>query len=231
MISGPPYKEANGHRAMLMQKGNRPVQKIIKIYVFVFSLLLIGCSQTQLIYLKDAELARSVEAPEYAFLKNRPEGVKLLLNGHYVKSGNNLVLLIRKFDAGKLFTIDDETYEKLTIEIKSFKIGVPVILGSDDISFYYSSGSSGFIHKGHGVYSTGGSGSVTIKEIEENRVVADMDIWVLAKSAGVFSFERSIQIRGTFVFNEKRISDLTPWLGVPDPSFGREVYPHAQKKH
>ncbi len=230
MIFGPPYKEANGRRGMLMQKGNRPVQKIIKIYVFVFSLLLIGCSQTQLIYLKDAELARSIEAPDYAFLKNRPEGVKLLLNGHYVKSGNNLVLLIRKFNRGSLFTTDRATYEKLTIEIKRFKIGVPLILGSDDLSFYYSKGNIAFIYKGAGMYSTDGSGSVTIKEIEENKIAADIDIWALAKSAGVFSFERSIQITGTFVFNEKRISDLTPWLGVPDPSFGREVYPHALKR-
>lgn len=230
MISGPPYKEANGHRAMLMQKGNRPVQKIIKIYVFVFSLLLIGCSQTQLIYLKDAELARSIETPEHRFLKNRPEGGKLLLNRHYVKSGNNLVLLIRKFNRGSLFTTDSATYEKLTIEIKRFKIGIPLILGSDHVSFYYSKGNIAFIYKGAGMYSTDGLGSITIKDIGENKIAADIDILVSARSAGVFPFGKSIQIRGTFVFSEKKINDLTPWLGIPDPSFGREVYPHALKR-
>lgn len=228
MIFDPPYKEANSHGMVFRRKGNRSVQKAMTIfYAITFSFLLVGCSQTQLIYLRDAELAGSIETPEYAFLKNRPEGVKLLLNGHYVKSGTNLVLLMRKFDKGKLFTIDDETYEKLTIEIKNLKIGIPIILGSDDISFHYSKGSIAFIDKGAGVYSTDGTGRITIKDIEGNKIVADIDISVSAKSAGVFPFERSISIMGTFVFSEKRVSDLTPWLGIPNPSLGREVYPYT----
>ena len=61
-----------------------------------------------------------------SFTTNRTESVKRLLNGHYIKSGNNIVLLVRKFDKGGAFTIDDETYEKITVEIKDYSIGEPI---------------------------------------------------------------------------------------------------------
>lgn len=196
------------------------------ISLMALTILCIGCSQTQLFYLRNAELAKSFEGPEYAFLKSRPESIRMLLNGHYVKPGKNLVLLIRRFDRGKLFTIDDEIYEKLTIQIRSFKTGVPISLDSNDISFYYSSGASGFIYKGHGVFSEHGSGEITIRDIENNRIVADIDFSILAKPAGPFPFEdKRIQIRDSFIFRGKRINDLTPWLGLPDPNPGKEVYP------
>jgi hypothetical protein len=134
--------------------------------------------------------------------------------------------LIRKFDKGKLFTIDDETYEKLTIEIRNLKIGVPITLGSGDIRFYYSTGSCGFIYKGHGLYSTDGSGEITINKVKKNKILANIDLSIVANPAGTFPFEgKRIQIRETLIFDEIRITDLTPWLGVPNPSLGKEVYP------
>lgn len=202
------------------------MQLIKLFYIAVAFLLLSGCSTMQLYYVKDANMISFSESNKKAFNRNRPEPARLLLNGHYVQSGNDLVLLIRKFDKGNIFTVDDETYEKLTIEIKSYTLGEPIQLDSPDIRFYYSSGSSGFVSKGHGVYSASGSGSVVVKKVEKNTIVVDLNLVIWAEPAGPFPFKgRKVQMQGSFSFKEKQLSDLSPWLGVPNPSLGKEVYP------
>jgi len=149
-----------------------------------------------------------------------------LLSGHYVEADDNLVLLIRSFDRGSFFSIDDEGYEKLSIEIKSYRIGEPIYLNSPDISFYYSRGSSAFINKGHGVYSASGSGEIIIKRKEKNRLIVKIDLSLNAEPAGAYPFEaEKVEIKGEYIFIEKQVSELTPWLGMPDPSLGKEVYP------
>jgi len=180
----------------------------------------------QLYYVKNAKMIAFSESEKNTFTGNRPEPAKLLLNGHYVKSGDSLVLLIRRFDKGSVFTLDDEIYEKLTIEIKNYTLGEPIKLGSPDIHFYYSSGSSGFIYKGHGVYSTSGSGNIIVKKVERNTIVVELDFTIWAEPAGPFPFEgRKVQVDGSLSFKEKQVADLTPWLGVPALSLGKEVYP------
>lgn len=149
-----------------------------------------------------------------------------MLNGHYVTSGNNLVLLIRKFDIGSFFTIDDESYEKLTIEIKNYTVGVPIKFDSPDIHFYYSRGSCGFVYKGQGVYSTSGSGNLIIKKVEKDNIVVELDFTSWAEPAGSFPLKgKKIQVHDLLLFKEKKIAELTPWLGIPGSSFGEEVYP------
>lgn len=177
-------------------------------------------------YIKEANMIAFPESKGDAFSGNRPKSAKLLLNGHYVKAGDSLVLLIRRFDNGCVFTVDDETYEKLTIEIKNYTLGVPIQLGSNDIRFYYSSGSSAFVSKGHGVYSATGSGNVVVNKVEKNRIFVDLDLTILTEPSGTFPFKgREVKIQGSFPFKEKLLPDLSPWLGVPDPSLGKEVYP------
>jgi len=180
----------------------------------------------QLYYVKDAKLISFADVDESAFFGKRPEPTKLLLNGHYVTSGNNLVLLIRRYDKGNLFTIDDESYEKLTIEIKKYTVDIPIKFDSPEIHFYYSSGSCGFVSKGHGVYSTSGSGNLIIKKVEEDNIVVKLDFTSWAEPAGSFPFEgKKIKVQGLLSFKEKKVANLTPWLGVPDSSSGKEVYP------
>lgn len=198
--------------------------KILGLFLFVS--IATGCSAMQYYYIQDAKLAQSSDSEEIPFVGNRKESINLLLNGHYIKAGNSLVLLIRKFDKGSLFSVDDETYEKLTIEIKKYEVGVPMSLNSSNIKTYYSSGSSGFVRKGHGVYADLGKGNITIKKINKNKIVAELDFTARAEPTGVFPHEgRTVVIQDSFVFNEKRIADLTPWLGIPDASLGKEVYP------
>lgn len=56
-----------------------------------------------------------MHCPEMA--ESKDTGTKLLA-GHFVTPGQRLALLLRTFDLGSLFAVDDERcYEKLTIEI------------------------------------------------------------------------------------------------------------------
>lgn len=190
------------------------------------SLLLIGCSTVNLYYVERAQMIPYSEVDKGSFTSIRPEPAKLLLNGHYVSTGKNLVLLIRQFDKGSPLTIDDEIYEKLTIEIKDYTVGVPMKFDSPDMRFYYSSGSSGHVTRGHGIYATSGSGTLVIKAVEKNRIVVDLDLTMWATPAGAFPFEgRNVHVRELLSFEKKEIAELTPWLGIPDSSLGKEVYP------
>jgi hypothetical protein len=194
--------------------------------VAVVSFLSIGCSSMQLYYIKDAKMIALSESNKENFAKNRPESVRLLLNGHYVKSGDSLVLIVRRFDKGRAFTVDDEIYEKITIEIKNYTLGKPIKLDSPDIHFYYSSGSSGFVSKGHGVYSTTGSGNIVVNKVDKDTIAVEFNLTILAEPAGLFPFEgRKVQVQDLLSFKEKQLSDLSPWLGIPDPAMGKEVYP------
>jgi len=202
------------------------MQSIKYLFGFLLLFLAIGCSSTHTYYIKGAKLVDNKENEEAKFLRERTEPVRLLLNGHYIKSGDYLVILVRKFDRGNLLAIDDEGYEKLTIEIKRYMIDTPISLDSGDVDFYYSSGSSGFVSRGHGVYATHGTGEITIKDIGRNELLIKMDISLLAKPAGSFPFEeRTVHIKEELVVKEMTINRLTPWLGVADPSPGKEVYP------
>jgi len=200
--------------------------QLIAVLCVVYSLLLVGCSTMNLYYVRDAQMIPFSESDRGELTGSRPDAVKLLLNGHYVRTGKSLVLLIRKFDQGNALTVDDELYEKVTIEIQDYPLGIPIKLDSRDLRLYYSSGSSGHIARGHGVYATSGSGTLVIKAFEKGRIVVDLDLVLWATPTRAFPFDgKEVHVREVLSFEEKKVADLTPWLGIPDSSLGKEVYP------
>jgi hypothetical protein len=202
------------------------MQLIKLIFLLSLSVLFFGCLTTQYYYIKSAKLYGSTGNESRPFTEDREEPIRLLLNGHHIKAGSYLILLIRKFDRGSLFSIDDETYEKLTIVLKNFNIDEPIDFNSSSVQIYYSRGSSGFVRKGHGVYADSGKGTITIRKIDINKVIAEIDFKTTAKPAGAFPFEsQQIEIQDSFTFSEIEVAGLTPWLGTPSPDIGKEVYP------
>lgn len=199
------------------------VKILIIHFLFIFTF---GCSNLSLVYLQDAKMINTSKSENLSIAKNRPEPVKRLLNGHYIESGDSLVFLIRKFDQGKIFSIDDEYFEKLTIEVKNYSIGQPIKIGSSDVSFFYSEGNSGYIYKGHGLYSITGSGQIIINKVGRNTIIAKIDMVISTEPAGIYPPRgRKIEIKDRLIFKEKKIEELTPWLAAPHSSFGKEVYP------
>ena len=198
----------------------------IKKVVIVIFILLTGCSKSHFFYIEHAKMDSLFYEETNNSVKNRPIPAKLLLDGHYIREGNSVVLLLRKFNVGDLFTIDDEYFEKLTIEIKKFKIGIPIPIGSEDIKIYYSKGGSGWVSRGAGVYSSSGFGSITILKLDKFRLIALIDISLKTRNALTSPVEEGEKrFHSKFVFHKMEIDELTPWLGIPGKSAGSEAYP------
>jgi hypothetical protein len=192
--------------------------------VLFFSIF--GCSRTHLFHINGARLFEHGELEKEPFLAKRSDGAKTLLSGHYIRPGNNLVILIRKFDPGSPVAIDDETFEKLTIEIKKTSVGSPIDASSSGIRISYSTGASAFIGKGHGLHSTEVSGQVVITEIDKHRLKVKLKLLIMTEPAGAFPFEgRTVQVNEEYTTHEIAIGELTPWLGIPSDPIGKEVYP------
>lgn len=144
---------------------------------FLYLLLvigLIGCTNNYL-YIRNAKITDNID-----YSQETDEEIKgriQLLSGHYIDKGNNLVLLVRESDIGSFFTIDDEKYTKISIEIEDCQYGVPIQMESDKIKkFEYSSGNCGFILNGYGVYSNQGHGIITIFDIDNSKLKVKFDI-------------------------------------------------------
>ena len=194
--------------------------------MLLISILFFGCSTKEHYFISDAKLNKNYTDEKQNLIRDRNEVSNLLLSGHYISSGNSTILMIRNFDRGNILSVDDETYEKFSIELKNYEVGVPIEIGSLNLKIYYSAGSSGFARKGHGVYADSGKGIITIIENNNDKLTAKIDFTTFAKPAGAFPLEgKRIKIKNTFVFRKKKISDLSPWLGVPDILIGKEVYP------
>ena len=191
-----------------------------------FSVSYLGCSNTYLFHINGAMVLEQREIEKEPVFANRSAGAKALLRGHYVGPGNNLVILIRRFDPGSPLAIDDETFEKLTIEINKANIGTPIDANSSEMKISYSTGAAAFVAKGHGVHSTLVSGHAVIRENNKGKLKVKLNLLIKTEPAGSFPFEgRTVRIDEEYTSHEISIEDLTPWLGKPSDSIAEEVYP------
>lgn len=178
-------------------------------------LLLASCARTDLYFVNHARLAPPPAAGA--------DPGALLVAGHQIESGPHLVLLLRTFEPGHWFTVDDERFDKLTIEVHSYRPRVPIDLPSPDVDLFYSSGSSGFVSKGAGVFSREAHGTLTIVDSDQDHTEVKLDLRISAQpaSAAVPMHSREVVKRGQFRFASISPEKLTPWLGKP--GLGREA--------
>lgn len=181
-----------------------------------------GCASSSGFYIEHAELARTISAPtrraDPADLAEwRSEPVRRLLSGHYVKQGESLVVLIRRFDSGDFFATDTQVFEKLSIELPAEPLGKVVPVNAEGVKLYYSRGSSAFAKSGYGAYGTEGWGTVVIERCSESKLRAklDMDIKVQSAREDVLLQGETVRIHGSYTLDRITLDDITPWLGAP----------------
>jgi hypothetical protein len=194
--------------------------------VFVLGFWTIGSADTRTSHLYYLEKGQVVDRCQG--IEGRDPAIKRLLAGHYIEGGARLVLLLRTFDQGKPFVIDDETYEKLTVELRSYEIGIPIELSSPEVKLYYSSGGAPWISRASGVFSSEASGTIIIEEKNENHLRLKLQITIPAKPAKgstVLIQERTVEIKEGYTLQKILLEQLTPWLGMRHPSYYKEVYP------
>ncbi len=192
-----------------------------------FDLFAAECCKRDYLYIRNAKISTSKEVQKFSFLKHRDKTIKPMLGGHYISPGDNLVILIREFDCGRTSVIDDESFKKITIEIEKYISYIPIGLNSPAVKFNYSAGSSAWIKSGGGGYSTRGTGKISIMDLEQNELLLELDVKLLIHIRKTIFHEAKnvqIEIRKEYVLKEITIDELTPWLGVPDPSEFGEVY-------
>jgi hypothetical protein len=193
------------------------------LILLLFGLWSFGCTNTSLYYLEEGKLIDRSQA-----MGLRDRAIERLLSGHYIESGDKLILLIRKFDKGDSHAVDDEPYEKITLEIGNYDDGGTIQIGSPDVKFYYSSGASAFISRGSGVFSSEALGTIAIEKKNANHLRVKLDIVILAKPARegtALIKERTVTLKEEYVLKKISLGGLTPWLGMRHPSYYREVYP------
>lgn len=127
-----------------------------------------------------------------------------------IVEGSNVVLLLREWTPGKIFTTDDERYRKLTIELSSVVVGEPLRVGEAGMKVVVSDGSS--VWKRGRCGSETGEGTVVVKEYDESELTADLDLRMECRYARIEIPTGSVLIQGTFRFRRIDIDEMTPWL-------------------
>jgi hypothetical protein len=140
-----------------------------------------------------------------------------LLVGHHVISGDRLVLLIRRYDPGYIFRLDDEEFEKLSIEIPLDMVGREVRLPDRRVRTYYSRGSAAFARLGAGVYGVAAQGSlcVSYQSSSQLRMRVSVDIQLIAATEGEAS--DSVSLSGTYQLQQLALSNVSNWVGKTGP--------------
>ena len=127
------------------------------------------------------------------------------------------MLSIRTFFPGRPMVVDDEAFEKLSIEIPAGHPGVPIDLGSG-VRFYYSKGASAWSPTAGDVFAMHAQGTVTVLRVDDAHGVLDarLDLAcqpVIADCRKPGAPPEVKRISGDFAFVRKSFDDLSPWLG------------------
>ncbi|MFI5365599.1 MAG: hypothetical protein ACHQ4J_08250 [Candidatus Binatia bacterium] len=202
---------------------------------FVLSLVIFcctACSTTTRVFVEHAQLvddpkgiAAQARAPDVRGQRAGP--VRLLLNGHHVQSGRNVVLMIRAFDRGELFGVDHDAFEKLTVEIAEQDEGKLLFLDSPNVRIYYSRAGCLSAATGLGVYGSRGHGTIFVQPSDTDQLSLSIDVSIELNSArtDVPLREARHEVKGSYTLKRISLERITPWLGAPGWSIEEEVVP------
>ena len=216
------------------------IKKILKIIgaLIVLVALCIGAlvvyasiDKTDTFYLREAELAN----PSYLYemedrLKKEQDYYRLLNDNpsvyiHRIKKGTGLILAFRWYSNGKLWIIDDEGFEKLTIWLAMNAITKETswrFEDSDKLIGVYTKGGSAWPRNACSGYLR--TGTVTIKPIGK---VYKVQVNAQLEPQGVRTlgdWGKAQNIKMEFSTKEIEHKNLTHWLGKASDHPYKETY-------
>jgi hypothetical protein len=153
-------------------------------------------------------------------------------DGNWVAPGSSTVLLLREFDEGAYFTLDDEHFEKLSIELPHARTGDRFGLEDDGVKVLLTNGSAAWAFKGAYCTAATGSGEIVIVQHRAKRglltarlaLVLDCEDHVGRSPGGALPQVRQVRIDGEYEFCEIAYDDLTPWLGRDEDATGYRAF-------
>jgi hypothetical protein len=133
-------------------------------------------------------------------------------------AGESLVLSIRTFYPGAGMVTDDETFEKVSLEIPSVQIGVRVDLAAADVHFYYAEGSGPWSPTAGHSFAKRAQGTLTIQSVDDAQGILKARIDLVAQPILADCREQGVdldakQLHGEFSFVRKNLGELSAWLG------------------
>jgi hypothetical protein len=157
------------------------------------------------------------------------DNTQSLLEGHHIEPGKDTVLLIRNWSPGSLLAIDDEVYEKLSLQLPEVRRGLHYDINQPGVRYSYSEGASAWVHRRGGAYAYGAEGSIDIIEVTAQDITARLDLTFHLYN--MFREERStrpVHLTGLHTFTRIGHDQLTPWIGAAGEYPGQEAYPRCR---
>ena len=143
---------------------------------------------------------------------------------HRIHAGRGTVIAYRRYDAGERMTVDDETFEKMTLWLKSSVPGDATfdLSREDGVVAIYSTGGSAWPQSGCSGYLT--VGTVTIAaEGSQLRVSVDARLQPSGNSR-IHDYCHPAHVRVNFIAGAIDMAQLTPWLGAAAEDVYDETY-------
>ena len=193
-----------------------------------FVIATVGCAPAKAdsFFIRSVSLADSVPISSTPPAQlSREERDFLPVRGHRLTSGHGVALAYRRYSAGSLVAIDDETFEKVTVWLPDSLLIQEKVLDlrtRRDVVVRYSRGGSAW--PGAACYGTAAEGQITLRQVESNRVGAQVTFTMdLAGPSycGRASFRRHL------VFVRRALEQLTPWDGRSGSHIYEETYPES----
>ena len=191
-----------------------PLRRRSQLWLAVLSWLLLGCESRECYYMANADLVQptSVSAPDR------------LLSIHNVGPGRRTVIAIREFAIRSVTQSDSHSYRKITIAIPS-EAAQHVSLRGEGVLFRYSEGSSEFAYKGAGDFALYADGDMRLSGTGANVRRIELKAAAQAESASVFPGSRRVEVASVYDCRALQLSEVTPWIGKPDPDFTKQASP------
>ncbi|WP_144393473.1 hypothetical protein [Pleionea sediminis] len=101
---------------------------------------------------------------------------KLLISNHRAHLGRNLILTLERENFGS-FSMHDETFEKLSVELNSNRVG-KYKLPSDKVKVFYSISNTASVHHCGGYFGTEAEGIIEIIDITDKEISANISLTI-----------------------------------------------------
>lgn len=129
---------------------------------------------------------------------------------HWIGVGGGTTFLVRQYSEGKLNTVDDEEYLKITLWLKVSKVGKFFFKNANSAIAYVSKGSSVWPRASCG--SLAREGIIEIKSVSEKEIYAELDFYVDCVYP-ISNESIKVTLKRSFTFQAMEFSEVTPWFG------------------
>jgi hypothetical protein len=156
----------------------------------------------------------------------------LVVAGHQIVPGDELVIAVRRFNRGLPWIPDQTGYEKLTIALSNIelKLGRTTVIDLEDeprvVVFHSWGNSSSPRLTGCMGHARSGTLKWELKTPDQLRVDIDVNLETFSPSAWGGCGERRFRLSG--MFGRKEIDELTEWDGRPVEEDWRATHPKSE---